>query len=217
MPASDTQPSVRARLSGALKRGRRSAVGELLIIVVLAAGLAFGVQALLVKPFRIPSRSMEPTLVPEQKILVNRLSYRLGSPQIGDVAVFTPPIGAERESQCAVEKGVRQACPSGGDEPADQSFVKRIVAGPGDRLSIENGHPVLNGELVVDEPFIEPCGNAQGCDLPREITIPADHFFMMGDNRGDSDDSRFWGPVPEDWIIGKAFFTYWPLKEIGGI
>ena len=60
-----------------------------------------------------------------------------------------------------------------------------------------------------------PRGDGEGCDLPKPITIPPDHYFMMGDNRGESDDSRFWGPVPRDWIIGPAFFTYWPPKRIG--
>jgi signal peptidase I len=73
---------------------------------------------------------------------------------------------------------------------------------------------IVNGEPIPDD-FIKPCGSSRGCNLPKEITIPPDHYFMMGDNRGSSDDSRFWGPVPKDWIIGKAFATYWPLDRIG--
>ena len=94
------------------------------------------------------------------------------------------------------------------------NFIKRVVAGPGDRLRIDDGHVVLNGKQQT-EPFAEPCGGGDGCDFPTEITIPAGHYFMMGDNRGSSDDSRFWGPVPEKWIIGQAFATYWPPKRIG--
>jgi signal peptidase I len=106
-----------------------------------------------------------------------------------------------------------EACPKPTAERSDQNFIKRIVAGPGDTLSIEEGHPVVNGEIKRDEPYILPCNT---CNLPKTITIPADHYFMMGDNRGASDDSRFWGPVPRDWIIGEAFATYWPPNRIGG-
>ena len=73
---------------------------------------------------------------------------------------------------------------------------------------------ILNGKRQK-EPFIRPCPVSDGCDYPREVTIPAGHYFMMGDNRGSSDDSRFWGPVPKKWIIGAAFATYWPPKRIG--
>jgi signal peptidase I len=88
------------------------------------------------------------------------------------------------------------------------------VAGPGDRLKVVNGRVILNGE-PTEEPFIAPCEPGGGCNFPREITIPAGQYFMMGDNRGSSDDSRFWGPVPDDWIIGGAFATYWPPGRIG--
>ena len=89
-----------------------------------------------------------------------------------------------------------------------------MVAGPGDEIAVRNGHVILNGERQ-EEPFAAPCGGSSGCDLPDPITVPEDHYFMMGDNRGASDDSRFWGPVPEEWIIGPAFATYWPPDRIG--
>ena len=108
-----------------------------------------------------------------------------------------------------------QVCLKPTPEKADVNFIKRVVAGPGDRLQIRDGHVILNGKRQK-EPFIEPCRGGDGeCDFPREVTIPADHYFMMGDNRGSSDDSRFWGPVPRNWIVGAAFATYWPPKRIG--
>ena len=79
---------------------------------------------------------------------------------------------------------------------------------------MRNGHPVVNG-VIKKEDFIRPCGNGSGCNLPDPIRIPPDHYFMMGDNRGESQDSRFWGPLPRDWIIGKAFVTFWPPKRVG--
>jgi len=182
----------------------------------MAIGLALGIQAFLVKPYQIPSESMEPTLVPGQRVLVNRLSYAFGGePSVGDVVVFHPPMGADNNGRkCGVPTKTNQACEQGVGERSDQNFIKRVVAGPGDEVYIQNGHPVVNGEQA-SEGFIRECGGGGGCDLIEPITIPPDHYFMMGDNRGASDDSRFWGPVPEEWIIGKAFFTYWPPKEIG--
>jgi signal peptidase I len=192
--------------------------------------LALLIQAFLVKPYQIPSPSMEPTLEPGQRVLVNRLGYRFGDPKIGDIVVFHPPAGAEPSNgkQCGAEATSGgdtdddpgtytpsdQACPLPTPEKADTNFIKRIVAGPGDTLSIRHGHPVVNGE-EASEDFINPCGGGGPCNLPKEITIPTDHYFMMGDNRGQSDDSRYWGPVPRDWIIGEAFFTYWPPDRVG--
>ena len=190
------------------------------MIVALAIGLALLIQAFLIKPYQIPSESMEPTLTKGQRVLVNRFIYHLHDPHIGDVVVFHPPVGAENGRECGVTvRGqqpvdVGEPCPEPTRQESDTNFIKRIVAGPGDRLSIRKGHPVVNGE-PAQEDFIEPCAGGNGCDLRKEITIPDDHYFMMGDNRGASDDSRFWAPVPRDWIIGEAFFTYWPPDRIG--
>jgi signal peptidase I len=193
----------------------------LAVIVALALGLALAIQAWVVKPYQIPSESMEPTLDVGQRVLVNRFLYHFKDPQIGDVIVFHPPKGADGDGpRCGVPGGVPEPgepCPEPTAERSDQNFIKRIVAGPGDTLSVKDGHPVVNGVEKTDEPYINPCGGGSPCNLPKEITIPPDHYFMMGDNRGASDDSRFWGPVPRDWIIGEAFATYWPPNRIGGL
>ena len=178
------------------------------------------IQALVVKPYQIPSESMEPTLDVGQRVLVNRFLYRFEDPQVGDIVVFHPPRGAEAGNSCGdpstgASGNSGSPCASPTPEKADVNFIKRIVAGPGDTLAIQEGHPVVNGELVGDEDFIKPCSPGGACNLPKAITIPPDHYFMMGDNRGASDDSRFWGPVPRDWIIGEAFATYWPPRRIG--
>jgi signal peptidase I len=198
---------------------RRSSTGgslvELVLIVAVALGLALGIQAFLVKPYRIPSESMVPTLQIGQRVLVNRIGMHFGGPDVGDVVVFHPPVGAEQGNQCGGgEPPPGRVCLKASAREASVNFIKRVVAGPGDHLAIRNGRVVLNGKLQ-QEPFIRPCGGADGCDFPREVTIPAGHWFMMGDNRGSSDDSRFWGPVPTSWIIGQAFATYWPPKRIG--
>ena len=189
--------------------------------MALALGLALAIQAWIIKPYQIPSESMEPTLDVGQRVLVNRFIYHLNDPSIGDIIVFHPPAGADNGTECGVKVHGREptevgmSCPRPTKGESDQNFIKRIVAGPGDTFSVKNGHPVVNGVEKTDEPYIIPCGSAPACNLPKTITIPPDHYFMMGDNRGASDDSRFWGPVPRSWIIGEAFATYWPPNRVG--
>jgi signal peptidase I len=184
------------------------------VIVALALGLALAIQAWLIKPYQIPSQSMEPTLDVGQRVLVNRFVYHFEDPSIGDIIVFHPPKGADSGTECGVPHGTRESCPKPTPEESNQNFIKRIVAGPGDTVSIRAGRPVVNG-AVKEEPYAEPCGSSGACNLPKPITVPPDSYFMMGDNRGASDDSRFWGPVPRKWIIGKAFATYWPPDRVG--
>ena len=194
---------------------------ELVVIVIIALGLALGIQAFLVKPYKIPSESMVPTLLIGQRVLVNRIGTHFGDPSIGDILVFHPPAPANQEApgkgpngQCGVEPAKGQPCPKEYPQRANTNFIKRVVAGPGDTLSIRGGHVILNGKLQK-EPFINPCSRETAdCDFPTTIKVPAGHWFMMGDNRGESDDSRYWGPIPKKWIIGGAFATYWPPKRI---
>ncbi len=157
---------------------------------------------------------MVPTLTIGQRALVNRLGERFSNPEVGDVVVFHPPAGAERNNQCGSPPEDGAPCSKPTAERSDTNFIKRVVAGPGDRLKIDDGHVILNGKRQR-ESFARACGGGGACDFPTEITIPAGHYFMMGDNRGASQDSRYWGPVPEKWIIGGAFATYWPPGRIG--
>jgi signal peptidase I len=187
---------------------------ELIVIVVVALGLALGIQAFLIKPYRIPSESMVPTLEIGQRVLVNRIGNRFNDPQIGEVLVFHPPAGSDMNTCGDPDKKPDQACDRPTATKASVNFIKRVVAGPGDTLYIKGGHAFVNGRRQKDD-FTRPCAGGTGCDFPRPIKIPAGHWFMMGDNRGQSDDSRFWGPVPKKWIIGGAFATYWPPKRIG--
>ena len=189
---------------------------ELVLIVVVALGLALGIQAFLVKPYRIPSESMVPTLQVGQRVLVNRIGERFTDPEVGDVVVFHPPTGADT-NECGAPKPQDQACSLPTGERSNVNFIKRVVAGPGDTIRIEGGHVIRNGKREKDPYISNTCASSseRGCNLTTPIRIPPDHWFMMGDNRGSSDDSRFWGPVPDDWIIGGAFATYWPPKRIG--
>lgn len=192
-------------------------LAELVITVAVAIGLALLIQAFVVKPFRIPSTSMVPTLDVNQRVLANRLDT---SPSLGDVVVFHPPAGAVVQPSAVCGDlgqgpGHTQAC----DKPTPTEstgtpFIKRVVGLPGDTIKIINGHVYRNGQREHDS-YTVPCGSDSSCTFPQPIKIPPGDYFMMGDNRADSLDSRFWGPVPGKWIIGVAFFTYWPPNRIG--
>jgi signal peptidase I len=188
---------------------------ELVLTVAVAVGLALLIQAFVVKPYRIPSGSMEPTLHIGQRVLTNRLS---GNPGVGDIVVFHPPKGADPEPPvCGSPSqggGHSQPCDTPTAQESTQTFIKRVVGAPGDRISIIDGHVYRNGVREKDS-YIAPCGSDPSCTFRTPITVPPGEYFMMGDNRGQSDDSRFWGPVPSKWIIGVAFFTYWPPDRIG--
>ncbi|HEX4466505.1 MAG TPA: signal peptidase I [Solirubrobacteraceae bacterium] len=201
----------------------RGSIVELVVIVAVALGLALAIQWIVVKPYRIPSGSMEPTLEVGQRVLVDRLGMDFGEPHVGEIAVFHPPEGAEQQ-----ECGPSPHMVVPGGEPCDQpiekkasvNFIKRVVAGPGDEMYIREGHVFRKAKgkatfVREKDSYIRECGENPDCNFPKAIKIPAGHWFMMGDNRGESDDSRFWGPVPTGWIIGDAFATYWPPDRIG--
>ena len=187
---------------------------ELVMIVAVALGLALGIQAFLVKPFRIPSESMVPTLSINQRVLVDRITSKVGNEyHRGDIVVFKPPRGADLNT-CGIHAPDNQPCPKPTPGKSDTNFIKRIVGEPGDRLSVRAGHVYIDGK-VQDEPFALFARDCPTCNMEKEMTVPPDHYFMMGDNRGASADSREWGPVPKKWIIGNAFATYWPPRKIG--
>ena len=202
-----------------MTRLRRNKLFELALTIVIAVGLILAVEAYAFKPFQIPSASMEPTLQVGQRVLVNRLSERLGStPSVGDIIVFMPPRGASSEICGARGEGAGRPTPCGRSVATRTSpaFIKRVVAVAGDSIAIRNGHAVRNGQ-VAREPFIKPCGTGPDCNFPHAITVPPKSVYVMGDNRGDSDDSRFWGPVPLSAVIGKAVVSYWPPAKAGGL
>jgi signal peptidase I len=205
-----------------LKAARENKLVETLLFLAIAVVLAVTLQAFAVKPYKIPSGSMEPTLHVGDRVLVNRFAHRIlgHDPKVGDIVVFNPPVGADPASPVCGEPGQGAGsdapCSKPTPEKSKQSFIKRVVAIGGDTVAVRGGAVYRNGKKA-DEPFIAACDPGSGaCDFPNTITIPRGYVFMMGDNRGNSDDSRFWGPIPNDWVIGGAFATYWPPSRIGG-
>jgi signal peptidase I len=159
--------------------------------------------------YRVPSGSMEPTLTIGSHVLIRPLT---SAPTVGDVVIFHPPEGAAQE-ECGptphvIEVG-RRACAVPVQQESTVRFIKRIAAGPGDEIYISEGHIFRKrvgqpGFTPEPDSYTRPCGGVPECSFPTPIKIPAGEWFMMGDNRGESDDSRFWGPVPTEWIIGVA-------------
>jgi signal peptidase I len=192
------------RMTGRLPHGWRITL-DWVITILGAVAIVFGVKEYVVNPYRIPSSSMEPTLHCEQpeggcqakrfsdRVLTNRLVYKVKSPERGDIVVFhTPPDAA---AQCG-EGGV---------------FVKRLIVLPGETWRMENGFVYINGSKLV-EPYIEP--DRRGTDTRPPMTVPKGQYIMLGDNRTLSCDSRMWGTVPRENFIGKVFAVYWPPSRI---
>jgi signal peptidase I len=204
-------------------RSRTGSLVEVVVIVAVAIGLALAIQAFIVKPYRIPSGSMQPTLAIGQRVLVDRIGMDFSEPHVGEIAVFHPPEGAEQELCGPTPHTIRiglEACSQPVPKETSVNFIKRIVAGPGDEIYVREGHVYRKAAgtsrfVREHDPYIKACGTSPECNFATPIKIPAGHWFMMGDNRGDSDDSRFWGPVPTGWIIGQAILTYWPPDRLG--
>jgi signal peptidase I len=152
-----------------------------------------------IKRYRVPSESMEPTI--DHGEIINLKGGV--DPKVGAVVVFHPPSSAA-DSACPGPAADDEPCDETTGSPSPITFVKRIVAGPGDRIAFRaGGHVVLNGKRVA-EPYIAGCDQSDGCDYPHEVTVPDGTYYLAGDNRGASDDSRFWGPVRAEWILGRA-------------
>jgi len=178
---------------------------EYVAVVAVAVLVALAVQAWLVKPYRIPSGSMLDTLRPGDRVLVNRVVYHLREPRRGDVIVFRYP------------------------QDPDVVFIKRVVGVPGDLLEARDGRLYVNGNKAA-EPYVHRTGGrldptvAQAAiagstlhdpwSLAEPYRVPAGAYFVMGDNRTDSDDSRDWGTVPRAAIVGEGLATYWPVSRL---
>jgi signal peptidase I len=177
------------------RKSRRRALIEWVIILVVAVSVSMLVRTYVVQQFSIPSGSMEPTLNVGDRILVDKLSVSWGSIHRGDIVVFRHPPKAL--STCA--------------PPVEPIFIKRVIGLPGDILTSKGSTIYVDGKALKQTwQTTSPFGPAIG-----HVVVPANHYFMMGDNRGSSCDSRYWGTVPRSDIIGKAFVTIWPLSRFG--
>jgi signal peptidase I len=157
-----------------------------------------------VRGYTATGGSMLPTISAGQSVVVEPNAYAKAAPKVGDIVVFYPPADAARQPPvCGARHAAQQVCAAPGARKSNDLLIKRIVAGPGDTIKIIDGHVFRNGESESGE-HIKPCRGGDGCDFPTAARLPVDDYFMMGDNRGSSDDSRFWGPVPQAWIVGKV-------------
>ncbi|MCL2338324.1 MAG: signal peptidase I [Firmicutes bacterium] len=159
---------------------------ELLELIVIAFVLVVIIKGFLIEPFYIPSGSMEPTLQINDRIIVSKLSYHLTHPHRGDIIVFKYPEDHRRD------------------------FVKRLIAVGGETVELRNSVLLINGQPVAEDYL------PQGLKFDNypPTKVPYGFYFMLGDNRNNSDDSRYWGMMPQKDIIGKAVFIYWPLNRL---
>lgn len=166
---------------------------ENLLLLVIALCLALLIRTFVAEPRYIPSDSMLPTLQMGDRVVVDKVSYRFHLPETGDIVVFDPP---QRLQGMGYAK--------------DQAFIKRIVAKPGQEISIQDGNVYLDSKPLAEDYIAEP----PAYELST-VQVPDDAFFVMGDNRNDSNDSHVWGFLPKEHIIGRARFRFWPLDRIG--
>jgi len=165
----------------------RSSIVETLDACIFAAILSLVIITFIVQAFYIPSGSMEPTLMVNDRILVAKFLYRVEPVERGDVIVFRYPLNPQRD------------------------FVKRVIGRPGDRVQLKEGVVYINGQRLSETAYtIRPDFGNYG-----PVVVPEKQYLVLGDNRNNSEDSRFFGYVPRANIIGKALFIYWPPQRIG--
>jgi signal peptidase I len=184
-------------------RKKKSPTREWFETILIATALALLIRSFIIEPFKTPSGSMEPTLKAGDKILVNKFTYgarvpftkiffpAITKPRIGDVMVFKYPVNPRR------------------------AFIKRVVGTEGDRVEIRGGNIFINGKILNTPPFSEFYFYAGGPYGEDEIIVPEGHYYVLGDNSSSSRDSRFWGFVPEENRIGRAFLIWWPPHRVG--
>jgi len=169
----------------------RDSIKEIMSIIVIAFILSMALRTWVVEGRIVPTGSMLPTIQLKDRLMVNKLIYHFRDPRRGEVVVFRPPDALN----------------------AKDDYVKRVVGLPGDKIEIKNGHLYVDDQ-TQDEPYVaEPMKYNFG-----PVVVPANSYFMMGDNRNYSFDSHQWGVwLTRDHLIGKAFVIYWPINQIGSL
>ncbi|HET9730080.1 MAG TPA: signal peptidase I [Acidimicrobiia bacterium] len=177
------------------RKARWLALAEWLILIVSAFAIALLIKTFLFQAFYIPSPSMDPTLKVHDRVLVNKLSYHLHDVHRGDIIVFKR------------HKGM---------DPANKDLVKRVIGLPYETVSLKDGYVYIDGKKLP-EPYLSSQSLGQSfpeSGLKFPVKVPAHSYFMMGDNRTNSSDSRTWGFVPEKDIVGRVFIRIWPLTRL---
>ncbi|MBI5156773.1 MAG: signal peptidase I [Acidimicrobiia bacterium] len=202
-----------ARARGVRKDAARSFWKELPILIVVALVVAVVIKTFLVQAFFIPSASMRDTLLEGDRVMVNKLAYRFGDPARGDVIVFDSPLVPDDDGESFLGAVVRNIGEALGLSTPDTALIKRVIATGGETLEIRGNTVYIDG-VAIDEPYVRP-----GSQMPAfgPVTVPEGEVFVMGDNRNQSEDSRRFGTVPVDDIIGRAFLRVWPPSRWGGL
>ncbi len=194
-------------------KAKRSFWVELPFLVVIALVIAVLIKTFAFQAFFIPSASMRDTLLVDDRVMVSKLSYVFGDVDPGDVIVFDDPRGADGPQESIIGALLRNLAESIGLRTPQSEFIKRVIAVEGQTLMIDDGVVFVDG-LPIDEPYLAP-----GVRMPDfdQIRVPDGHVFVMGDNRNNSTDSRSFGPIPEEDIVGRAFVVIWPVSSWSGL
>jgi len=185
---------------------------ELVLTLAVAVAIALAAQAYVIKPYRVPTESMVPTLEPGDRVLADRLTLRFRDPHRDEIVVFHPPSCPEVISKNGVCDTPLLSKRNG---TSDQTFIKRVIGLPGDTLYSKNGRVWIKPQNGTAFQLKEPYLHGQETNIPGRVTVPKAYYFMLGDNRTNSEDSRVWGPEARKDIIGIARMRYWPIDRIG--
>jgi signal peptidase I len=194
------------------RRGPLAFLRELPVLIILAFALAIVLKTFVVQAFYIPSASMEPTLLPGDRVLVNKVLYH---PHRGDIIVFEDPHPGPEPDRGVIGGIVHWLSQGlGFSQPANEDFIKRIVGLPGETLEIHDHEVMIDGR-ALPEPYLTASARRSMSNFG-PVHVPRDAVFVMGDNRGDSDDSRGGlGFIPIARIVGRAFVRIWPATRLG--